>query len=227
MSMFIKGFQGLCKKLILILVFLMYPSFNFSQVYHIDNEEDISRVILDNEYIVISKFKSDSGNFISTLGGFYQLNEGVYEINLEFNSNYDQDSIKTLSITKASKWKNISKENDILKGKWVMSGRYNNGEFRTRNTDLPRKTMKILIDGFFQWIAFNTETFKFSGSGGGEYETLDGKYIEIIQYFSRDDSRVGAELDFNYEVKNKDWYHSGFSSKGNPINEVWTIRNNK
>lgn len=227
MSMFIKGFQGLCKKLILILVFLMYPSFNFSQVYHIDNEEDISRVILDNEYIVISKFKSDSGNFISTLGGYYQLNEGVYEINLEFNSNYDQDSIKTLSITKASKWKNISKENDILKGKWVMSGRYNNGEFRTRNTDLPRKTMKILIDGFFQWIAFNTETFKFSGSGGGEYETLDGKYIEIIQYFSRDDSRVGAELDFNYEVKNKDWYHSGFSSKGNPINEVWTIRNNK
>ena len=227
MSMFIKGFQGLCKKLILILVFLMYPSFNFSQVYHIDNEEDISRVILDNEYIVISKFKSDSGNFISTLGGYYQLNEGVYEINLEFNSNYDQDSIKTLSITKASKWKNISKENDMLKGKWVMSGRYNNGEFRTRNTDLPRKTMKILIDGFFQWIAFNTETFKFSGSGGGEYETLDGKYIEIIQYFSRDDSRVGAELDFNYEVKNKDWYHSGFSSKGNPINEVWTIRNNK
>ncbi len=227
MSIFIKGFKGLCKKLILILVFLMYPSFNFSQVYHIDNEEDISRVILDNEYIVISKFKSDSGNFISTLGGYYQLNDGVYEINLEFNSNYDQDSIKTLSITKASKWKNISKENDILKGKWVMSGRYNNGEFRTRNTDLPRKTMKILIDGFFQWIAFNTETFNFSGSGGGEYETLEGKYIEIIQYFSRDDSRVGAELDFNYEVKNKDWYHSGFSSKGNPINEVWTIRNNK
>ncbi len=225
--MFIRGLQGMFTKLIILLTFLIYPSLNFSQVYHIDNEEDISRVILDNEYIVISKFKSDSGNFISTLGGYYQLNEGVYEINLEFNSNYDQDSIKTLSITKASKWKNISKENDILKGKWVMSGRYNNGEFRTRNTDLPRKTMKILIDGFFQWIAFNTETFKFSGSGGGEYETLDGKYIEIIQYFSRDDSRVGAELDFNYEVKNKDWYHSGFSSKGNPINEVWTIRNNK
>ena len=225
--MFIRGLQGMFTKLIILLTFLIYPSLNFSQVYQINNQEVTTRVILDNEYIVISKFKSDSGNFISTLGGYYQLNEGVYEINLEFNSNYDQDSIKTLSITKASKWKNISKENDILKGKWVMSGRYNNGEFRTRNTDLPRKTMKILIDGFFQWIAFNTETFKFSGSGGGEYETLDGKYIEIIQYFSRDDSRVGAELDFNYEVKNKDWYHSGLSSKGNPINEVWTIRNNK
>ena len=146
---------------------------------------------------------------------------------MEFNSNYDQDSIKSLSIAKSSKWKNISKENDILKGKWVMSGRYNNGEFRTRNTGLPRKTMKVLIDGFFQWIAFNTETFKFSGSGGGEYETIDGKYIEIIEYFSRDDSRVGAELDFNYEIKNEDWLHTGLSSKGKPINEVWSIRDNK
>ena len=225
--MFMKGLQRLCEKPILILVFLIYPFLNFSQVYHIDNEEHISRVILDNEYVVISKFKSDSGNFISTLGGYYQLNEGAYVINLEFNSNYDQDSIKSLSIVKTSKWKNISKENNTLKGKWVMSGRYNNGEFRTRNTDLPRKTMKVLIDGFFQWIAFNTESFKFSGSGGGEYETEDGKYIEIIQYFSRDDSRVGAELDFNYEVKNNDWYHTGLSSKGKPINEVWSIRDNK
>ena len=217
----------------LLLIFLINPIQNFGQVYKVDKDGISTRVILDKEYIVLSKFESESGNFISTLGGYYKpgeslnLNEYVYDVNLEFNSNYDQDSIKNFSIIKTSKWKNISKTNDILKGKWVMSGRYNNGEFRTRNTDLPRKTMKILIDGFFQWIAFNTETFKFSGSGGGEYETLDGKYIEIIQYFSRDDSRVGAVLDFNYEIKNKDWYHSGLSSKGNPINEVWTIRNKK
>ena len=218
---------------LLILIFLINPIQNFGQVYKVDKDGISTRVILDKEYIVLSKFESESGNFISTLGGYYKpgeslnLNEYVYDVNLEFNSNYDQDSIKNLSIIKTSKWKNISKSNDILKGKWVMSGRYNNGEFRTRNTDLPRKTMKILIDGFFQWIAFNTETFKFSGSGGVEYETIDGKYIEIIQYFSRDDSRVGAVLDFNYEIKNKDWYHSGLSSKGNPINEVWTIRNKK
>ena len=217
----------------LLLIFLINPIQNFGQVYKVDKDGISTRVILDKEYIVLSKFESESGNFISTLGGYYKpgkflnLDEDVYDVNLEFNSNYDQDSIKSISIKKTSKWKNISKSNDILKGKWVMSGRYNNGEFRTRNTDLPRKTMKILIDGFFQWIAFNTETFKFSGSGGGEYETIDGKYIEIIQYFSRDDSRVGAVLDFNYEIKNKDWYHSGLSSKGNPINEVWTIRNKK
>ena len=225
--------QEIFIKSLLILIFLINPIQNFGQVYQVDKNGISTGVILDKDYIVLSKFESESGNFISTLGGYYKpgeslnLNEYVYDVNLEFNSNYDQDSIKSISIIKTSKWKNISKSNDILKGKWVMSGRYNNGEFRTRNTDLPRKTMKILIDGFFQWIAFNTETFKFSGSGGGEYETLDGKYIEIIQYFSRDDSRVGAVLDFNYEIKNKDWYHSGLSSKGNPINEVWTIRNKK
>ena len=225
--------QEIFIKPLLILIFLINPIQNFGQVYKVDKDGISTRVILDKEYIVLSKFESESGNFISTLGGYYKpgkflnLDEDVYDVNLEFNSNYDQDSIKSISIKKTSKWKNISKSNDILKGKWVMSGRYNNGEFRTRNTDLPRKTMKILIDGFFQWIAFNTETFKFSGSGGGEYETIDGKYIEIIQYFSRDDSRVGAVLDFNYEIKNKDWYHSGLSSKGNPINEVWTIRNKK
>lgn len=223
--------QEIFIKSLLILIFLINPIQNFGQVYQVDKNGISTRVILDKDYIVLSKFESESGNFISTLGGYYKpgkflnLDEDVYDVNLEFNSNYDQDSIKNLSIIKTSKWKNISKSNDILKGKWVMSGRYNNGEFRTRNTDLPRKTMKILIDGFFQWIAFNTETFKFSGSGGGEYETIDGKYIEIIQYFSRDDSRVGAELDFNYEIKNQDWYHTGFSSKGSPINEVWTIRN--
>ena len=225
--------QEIFIKSLLILIFLINPIQNFGQVYQVDKNGISTRVILDKDYIVLSKFESESGNFISTLGGYYKpgeslnLNEYVYDVNLEFNSNYDQDSIKNFSIIKTSKWKNISKSNDILKGKWVMSGRYNNGEFRTRNTDLPRKTMKILIDGFFQWIAFNTETFKFSGSGGGEYETLDGKYIEIIQYFSRDDSRVGAELDFNYLVKNNDWYHSGLSSKGSPINEVWSIRNKK
>ena len=51
--------------------------------------------------------------------------------------------------------------------------------------------------------------------------------MESIQYFSRDDSRVGAELDFNYEIKNKDWDHAALSSKGKPINEVWSIRDNK
>jgi len=198
---------------------------DISNVFEIDKtEETIERLIIDSEYLVVTEFNKTSGAFVKTSGGYYEIEGDSYRVSLEFNSDFKKDSIKYIELTKDNNWRNISKPKSMLQGKWVMSGRYNNGEFRTRDTNLPRKTMKVLIDGFFQWIAFNTETFSFSGSGGGEYEAVDGKYIEKIQYFSRDDSRVGAELDFNYEVKEGDWYHSGLSSKGNPINEVWTLR---
>ena len=196
-----------------------------SNVFEIDKtEETIERLIIDSEYLVATEFNKTSGAFVKTYGGYYEIVGDSYQVSLEFNSDFEKDSIKSIELTKDNNWRNISKPKSMLQGKWVMSGRYNNGEFRTRDTNLPRKTMKVLIDGFFQWIAFNTETFRFSGSGGGEYEAVDGKYIEKIQYFSRDDSRVGAELDFNYEVKEGNWHHSGLSSKGNPINEVWTLR---
>ena len=196
-----------------------------SSVFEIDKtDETIERLIIDSEYLVVTEFNKTSGAFVKTYGGYYEIVGDSYQVSLEFNSDFEKDSIKSIELTKDNNWRNISKPKSMLQGKWVMSGRYNNGEFRTRDTNLPRKTMKVLINGFFQWIAFNTETFRFSGSGGGEYEAVDGKYIEKIQYFSRDDSRVGAELDFNYEVKEGNWHHSGLSSKGNPINEVWTLR---
>jgi len=196
-----------------------------SSVFELDKtDETIERLIIDSEYLVVTEFNKTSGAFVKTYGGYYEIVGDSYQVSLEFNSDFEKDSIKSIELTKDNNWRNISKPKSMLQGKWVMSGRYNNGEFRTRDTNLPRKTMKVLINGFFQWIAFNTETFRFSGSGGGEYEAVDGKYIEKIQYFSRDDSRVGAELDFNYEVKEGDWHHSGLSSKGNPINEVWTLR---
>ena len=196
-----------------------------SSVFEIDKtDETIERLIIDSEYLVVTEFNKTSGAFVKTYGGYYEIEGDSYKVSLEFNSDFEKDSITSIELTKDNSWRNISKPESLLQGKWVMSGRYNNGEFRARDTNLPRKTMKVLIDGFFQWIAFNTETFRFSGSGGGEYEAVDGKYIEKIQYFSRDDSRVGAELDFNYEVKEGNWHHSGLSSKGNPINEVWTLR---
>ena len=217
------------KILLLILLILLYSCSSIdndlSNVFELDKtEETIERLIIDSEYLLVTEFNKTSGAFVKTYGGYYEIEGDSYKVSLEFNSDFEKDSIRSIELTKNNSWRNISKPESLLQGKWVMSGRYNNGEFRTRDTNLPRKTMKVLNNGFFQWIAFNTETFSFSGSGGGEYEAVDGKYIEKIQYFSRDDSRVGAELDFNYEVKEGDWYHSGLSSKGNPINEVWTLR---
>jgi hypothetical protein len=111
-----------------------------------------------------------------------------------------------------------------LQGAWLMSGRVKDGKTQTRDTNRPRKTMKILSGTRFQWIAYNTETKQFMGTGGGTYTTIDGKYTENIEFFSRDDSRVGASLEFNFEIIDGSWHHKGFSSKGDPMHEIWSKR---
>jgi hypothetical protein len=89
-----------------------------------------------------------------------------------------------------------------------------------------RRTMKILSGTRFQWIAYNVETKEISGTGGGTYTTKDGKYTEHIEFFSRDNSRVGQSLVFDYSLENGAWRHKGLSSRGEPIDEVWTKREN-
>ena len=214
------------KRTILNLTLLIFTVTTYSQsdVYSYSENGIINRIIIDNNYFVMTSYKVDTNEFVKTIGGFYSENGSKLNIDLEFNSNYKNDSISKIKIEKKANWKTISlKEND-LQGKWLMVGRVRNGNEQRRNLDRPRKTMKFLINGYFQWIAFNTETFQFSGSGGGKYITKDGKYIESIEYFSRDDSKVGLNLEFDYELINKEWNHKGFSSKGDPLHEIWVVR---
>ena len=214
------------KKIILNLTIIIFTVTTYSQsdVYSYSENGIINRIIIDNNYLVMTSYKVDTNKFVKTIGGFYSENGSKLNVDLEFNSNYKNDSISKIKIEKKANWKKISlKEND-LQGKWLMVGRVRNGNEQRRNLDRPRKTMKFLINGYFQWIAFNTETFQFSGSGGGKYITKDGKYIESIEYFSRDDSKVGLTLEFDYDVINREWNHKGFSSQGDPLHEIWVKR---
>ena len=214
------------KKIILNLTIIIFTVTTYSQsdVYSYSENGIINRIIIDNNYLVMTSYKVDSNKFIKTIGGFYNKKGNRFNMSLEFNSNFKNDSISKIEIEKKANWKKISlKEND-LQGKWLMVGRVRNGNEQRRNLNRPRKTMKLLINGYFQWIAFNTETFQFSGSGGGKYITEDGKYIENIEYFSRDDSKVGLTLEFNYDLINKELNHKGFSSQGDPLHEIWVKR---
>ena len=214
------------KKIILILILVTSTLSIYSQdeVYSYIEKDVINRIIIDENYFVMTSYKVNSNEFVKTIGGFYEKKGKKYNVELEFNSDFKKDSLSKVEINKNTDWKKISlKEND-LQGKWLMVGRVRNGKEQRRNLERPRKTMKFLINGYFQWIAFNTETFQFSGSGGGKYITKDGKYIESIEYFSRDDSKVGLNLEFDYELINKEWNHKGFSSKGDPLHEIWVVR---
>jgi hypothetical protein len=96
----------------------------------------------------------------------------------------------------------------------------NNGQFNAM-PKAARKTIKIFSRTRFQWAAINTQTGDFSGTGGGTYTLKDGKYTETLDFFSRDSSRVGMSLSFDALVEGNKWTHSGKSSTGNPVNEIW------
>tara|TARA_B100000767_G_scaffold259185_1_gene268728 strand:- start:7128 stop:7784 length:657 start_codon:yes stop_codon:yes gene_type:complete len=217
------------KKNILFL-FLSLLSINLTaQVFTFisqDNNKFIKHKILkDSNYLIETQYTSNSNEFVSTRGGFYELTDNSYKVNFEFNSNYINDSLKTKTF-ESSKWEKeiISKQDHS--GKWLMAGRVREGIEKRRKISGPRKTLKFLIDGHFQWTAFNTESFIFFGSGGGTYTAELGNYVENITYFSRDNSRVGAILPFRYDIRGSDWHHKGFNSKGQPMYEIWTARGN-
>lgn len=183
-------------------------------------------------------FDVETGVFIKTNGGSWMLEGNTMTEVAEFNSqdssrvgilsSFDielngNDSLRIVGMETWSTRIDAGKEG-ALQGAWLMSGRKRNGEMQDRDTSGPRKTMKILSGTRFQWIAYNFETKQFMGTGGGTYTTIDGKYTENIEFFSRDNSRVGASLEFNYELVEGKWHHSGFSSKGDPLYEVWSVR---
>ncbi|MGA1545625.1 MAG: hypothetical protein ACO349_01610 [Flavobacteriaceae bacterium] len=215
-------------KKIIFFVFLFFTTLASSQVYHFKSEQNgksiIHRLMLDENYLVETQFSSQPAEFILTRGGFYSEKEGVFEVELEFNSNYESDGQKQLKISKDSTWEEVSKERLDLNGKWLMAGRMTDEGERRRDTTGPRKTMKFLNNGYFQWIAFNTESFQFFGSGGGFYTTDQGNYTEHIEFFSRDNKSVGRILPFQYSLKGTDWHHQGKSSKGVPMHEIWAKR---
>tara|TARA_B100001059_G_C17839143_1_gene590659 strand:- start:2994 stop:3659 length:666 start_codon:yes stop_codon:yes gene_type:complete len=198
------------------------------QVYSFATQENGQqiehRILMDKEYFVETQFTSNPNQFIKTLGGFYQKKGNDLMVALEFNSNFSNDSLKHIMINNQNQWEKISKNSLPLQGKWLMAGRVNGNQERRRDVNRPRKTMKILVDGYFQWIAFNTASFSFHGTGGGSYAAAEITYTETIDYFSRDNNKVGISLGFDYIKKGMDWHHKGFSSKGDPLHEIWTYR---
>ena len=194
-------------------------------------------VIFSDKFQAISIYDADTGKFIYSNGGTWKLNGNTMTEKVEFDTDNSErvGDILTfeVKITNDSllipdaNW-HFSKIDDgrpgELNGAWLMSGRYRNGVKQTRSTDRPRKTMKILSGKRFQWIAFDTEKKEFKGTGGGTYTTIDGKYSEKIEFFSRDNSRVGMDLEFNYNIDDGNWIHKGKTSKGDPLHEIWEKR---
>ena len=202
-----------------------------------NGEELKSIVIFSDGYQAISTYESKSGKFIYSNGGTWKLIGDTMTEKVEFDTNNPdrvgsevtfkvQITGTTMSIVGTDmEFQRIDDGlTGDLKGAWLMAGRVRDGKNQLRNTSGPRKTMKLLSGKRFQWIAYNTESKKFMGTGGGTYTTKNGVYSENIEFFSRDNSKSGIELEFEYEIIDNEWNHKGFSSKGDPLHEIWKPR---
>ncbi|TXE18749.1 hypothetical protein ES731_09510 [Psychroflexus gondwanensis] len=196
---------------------------------------EVIKIVKDGYFALGSRDVVDN-SFLGAAGGEYRIeNEKLIEIR-DFDT-YDDSKIgiehqylmtwvneSRIQLSSASSqkvWERVSVNNDDLDGNWVITGRQRDGEMRTM---IPgdRRTIKILGGGRFQWIAFNSATKTFGASGGGTYTAQNGIYTERIRFFSKDKNRVGADLEFDYEVINGEWHHRGNSSKGQSIYEIWS-----
>ncbi|WP_144009413.1 membrane or secreted protein [Pedobacter nyackensis] len=174
--------------------------------------------------------------FIGSDGGNYEVNNKVISTRVLFNS---MDSTKIgnaidvpfsftgnqLSISVSQGQVNFQRVDEgqaPLAGVWRITGRMQDGKITPIHQTGSRQTYKLLTGSKFQWVAMDPEKKQFSGTGGGSYTFKDGKYTEHIEFFSRDNSRVGASLNFDGKLENGDWHHSGLSSKGAKIYEIWS-----
>lgn len=195
-------------------------------------DDVVAQWIITDQHFAIAYYKGNE--FVSTEGGSWEMKDKKLTLNYEFYTankakvgtsesmefSVKKDKLKVSGLT----WIRLDDTSPgQLNGAWLITGRERDSEMNNM-TPGARKTMKILSGTRFQWIAYNSETAAFSGTGGGEYLTQEGKYTEIIKFFSRDSSRVGAELNFDFELKDGQWHHSGKSSKGDPIYEIWSDR---
>lgn len=195
---------------------------------------ELSMIIQDG-YFVMTAFNEAEQQFLATLGGRYEIAGDTFRVTYEWDSSTPANVNTTqampfalngslLMFNNDKVWQRVDDGQGQLAGAWQITGRKQDGEMHRREPTGPRRTMKILSGSRFQWIAYNTETREMLGTGGGTYTAEEPQYIEKIEFFSRDPQRVGAQLSFDFKVRNNEWHHMGLSSKGDPIYETWGHR---
>ena len=198
-------------------------------IYQHDNGEDW--LMLKDNYLIHTSFNKSAKQFHFSRGGPYVIDGQNINCKLEFDtrdskkvgqieSNPFQPGDQSVQVGNVQ-YKRSDDGSAPLAGYYRISGR-KQGEQVNEMPLAARKTIKLLTANKFQWAAINTSTGEFFGTGGGSYTFENGKYTEHIEFFSRDNSRVGASLQFSDTLQGKRWIHSGLSSKGDPIYEIWT-----
>ncbi len=214
--------------------FVQAESLNGSWMRTAGNQEEVLLIV--NGYYTQTNYSKEAKKFIDTRGGVFTSDNKAFSILVEFDTKSKEQIGKSISCNYSMKkneltindngiksvYKKLDDAKAPLSGVWAITGRMQEGKIVQIQRTGTRKTLKILTGTRFQWAAIDPGQQSFSGTGGGTYDFKDGKYTEHIKFFSRDSSRVGASLSFDGKIENGEWHHSGLSSKGDKIYEVWS-----
>src|SRR5690606_13759620 len=101
-------------------------------------------------------------------GGFYTIKDNTLSVKLEFNSDYGKDAVRELKIPYSSedghlilqlpgtlKFTPSKGPEQDLDGQWLFATRGPDTGQERRGEESSRKTLKFLMDGHFQWIAYD------------------------------------------------------------------------
>lgn len=225
------------KKTLMICIFLCLSVLGYAQnikgAWQLKSGNNTAVILADENYLVVTSFDLAGKKFENTWGGKYMLNGDQVTVDVEFNTasvamvGTSQTYLmkvkkKSLELDGAKFEKTDNGSETALAGLWRITGRAGEDGRISQMQGGPRKTLKMITGTRFQWFAINPMSKELFGTGGGTYTLKDGKYTETIEYFPKDNTRVGASLSFDADVKGSQWIHSGKSSQGNPIKEVWT-----
>jgi hypothetical protein len=204
--------------------------------WHITEGENEHVLIIEDGFIFHTHFSKAGKKFFSSQGGTLATTNKEVSTKVSFSTNNKEEVGKQLKGTfsidgntldlsinrQTEKWKRLDNGSAAVAGVWRITSRMQDGKLTPIHQTGARQTYKILSGTRFQWAAINPDTKEFFGTGGGTYTFSNGKYTETIEFFSRDSSRVGASLSFDGKLENGEWHHSGVSSKGEKIHEVWS-----
>ncbi len=197
----------------------------------------VEQVLIFNEgYFMHTTFDKSKKLLIQTRGGAYKYANNQIDATIEFSPNNKEEIGQTKKYSFAiskdrlasdingrkESWTVLDNGKGTMVGTWRSSGRMQDGKV-VLSPPRARKTFKILSGSRYQWAAINAETKEFFGTGGGSYTYANGKYTETLDFFTKDSTKVGVSLTFEDKIEGDLWHHTGLSSQGAKMYEIWKM----
>ncbi|QRR02608.1 hypothetical protein [Dyadobacter sandarakinus] len=220
---------------------LLLPLLGFSQVpkgawKSQEPTGSTSTLIVADNYLVIASYSVGNKYFERAEGGPFTMTGDQMVYTPEFNSADTnkigipvtftvtvKEGILTLRYEEAMVWMKVDDAASApMAGSWHITRRDNgDGQLTPIHEEGTRKTLKLLSATRFQWFAIDPAKKAFYATGGGTYTIKDGKYKENIQFFSKDNNRVGSSVEASFKFEDGKWEHTGKGTGGKPVHEIW------